>query len=279
MSRGVVSIFALSIALSFIALAQTIAFATEVVKIGGSGISLGSMRALAEAFEISNPGIKVIVPPSLGSTGAIKAVSQKAIDIGILARTLNDDETRLGLLVIHFAKTPMIVIANRDVSVRNISMSDIIKIYRGEKTRWPDGRLIRAPIRPAGETSTLILKKLEPEMNRALDIADAQNKLYMAYTDQDNISFIEKNSGAIGFSALSLLISEKRNVKILRLDGVNPSLRNLSNGSYALFYSLYIVANKDLSVGARKFLDFMKSSKGRKILAKTGHIALQGSWD
>jgi len=243
--------------------------AEVVVKVGGSGISLGPVRALAKAFEKSNPGIKVVVPPSIGSKGAIKAVSHKALDIGILARPLNDDETGLGLIVDHFAKTPMIVITSRDVGVKDISIRDIIKIYRGDKTKWPDGKIIRVPIRPAGETSVLILRNLSPEMDQALDIAIGRG-LFMAYSDQDNENFVEKNSGAISFSALSLVLAEKSRVKILRLDGVKPSIRNITKGSYPLSYPLFIVTNKDISVGTGEFLDFMRSPKGKKILAQNG---------
>jgi|WetSurMetagenome_2_1015567.scaffolds.fasta_scaffold00088_3 phosphate transport system substrate-binding protein len=272
MRRGIVGILMVSIMLIFMAGAQTMVSAAEVIRIGGTGISLGSIRALAGAFEISNPGIKVIVPPSLGSNGAVRAVSKKAIDIGILARELNDDETGLGLLVMDLAKTPMIVVANKDVGIKDISISDIIQIYRGEKTRWPDGRLIRAPIRPAGETSAVILRKLSPEMNQAMDIAYGRTGLFVAYTDQHTINFIEKNSGSLGFTALSLVLSEKRKVKILRLDGVNPSIRNLANGSYPLSYHLFICTNKEISSAARKFLDFIRSSDGRKILSKNGFL-------
>jgi phosphate transport system substrate-binding protein len=247
--------------------------AEEVVKVGGTGISVGSMKALAKAFEMSNPEIKVIVPPSMGSTGAIRAVSKKAIDIGILARPLNDNETGFGLNALYFARTPMVVIANRDVAVKNISTTDLAAIYGGKKTRWPDGKLIRVPVRPAGETSVLILRKLAPEMDQAMDIA-ARRKLFTAYSDQDNADFVEKNSGAVSVSSLSLIVSEKRNIKILRLNEVNPTPGNLADGSYPLYYSLYIVSNRDVSAGARKFLDFIQSPRGKKLLRQNGFMLL-----
>jgi phosphate transport system substrate-binding protein len=57
-------------------------FAEGILKIGGSGSSLGTMKLLAQAFEKSPPGVKVKVLASLGSAGAIKAISKKAIDKG-----------------------------------------------------------------------------------------------------------------------------------------------------------------------------------------------------
>lgn len=56
--------------------------AGEEIKIGGAGSALGSMKMLGAAFEKKHPGVKVVVLPSLGSIGGIKAVSKGALDNG-----------------------------------------------------------------------------------------------------------------------------------------------------------------------------------------------------
>jgi phosphate transport system substrate-binding protein len=261
--------------LSFMVLIHTVVSAAEVIKIGGSGIALGSMKMLGEAFEKSNPGIEVIVLPSMGSRGAIKAVSKKAIDIGISARPLNNDETGLGILAVQYAKTPFIVIANQDVKNKNISTREIIRIFRGEMLEWPDGGRIRMTIRPALDVSSLILREMSSEINDAVEMARTGDWTIRADTDQQNADIIEITSGAVGFSALSLVIAEKRNLKILRLNGRSPSLGNLGNGSYSHFFLLYTLTNREISVGTRKFLDFMHSPAGKKILNKSGNLVVK----
>jgi phosphate transport system substrate-binding protein len=260
--------------LNVIIMAPAIALTAEVIKIGGTGAALGPMAKLAAAFEKSNPGIKVVVLPSMGSRGAVKAIAQKAIDMGILGRPLNDDEAGRGESAALFAKTPFIVIANRDVGVNDISMQDIVKIYRGDMLRWPDGNRIRIPLRPDFDASTLILRQISPEMSAAVDMARSREGTIKADTDQNNASVIQETSGAVGFSALSLVLSEKRKVKILRLDGVTPSINNLSNGTYPLFVPLFTITNKEVSAGARKFLNFLRSAEGKRILVQNGCLSL-----
>jgi len=250
------------------------AFAEEVLKIGGVGSALGSIKILAGAFEKTHPGIKVTVLPSLGSAGAIKAVSKNVIDIGISGRALEDEESKLGLTVIEYARTPFIFVTNKDVNISNVTTEEIIRIYRGEKKTWPDGKRIRTPLRPLGDTEMLIAKKISPEVNMAIEITLFSHGMLMAATAQENAKNIGKTPGAFGFCTLTQVIAERQPLKILSYNGIIPSNKNLSNGSYPLFMPLLIVTNKNNSVPVRKFLYFIRSPEGRRILEKTGNLVI-----
>ncbi|MFA5916455.1 MAG: substrate-binding domain-containing protein, partial [Burkholderiales bacterium] len=68
----------------------------DSIKIGGTGTGLGTMKLMAREFNKSRPDAQLIVTPSLGSTGAIRAVLAGAVDIGISARPLTPEENRQG---------------------------------------------------------------------------------------------------------------------------------------------------------------------------------------
>ena len=72
--------------------------AENVLKIGGTGSALGTMKLLAEAYEKSHPGIRVQILPSLSSTGGIKAAVEGAIDIGLSGRPLKEEERGKGAI-------------------------------------------------------------------------------------------------------------------------------------------------------------------------------------
>src|SRR4030042_4023517 len=113
--RRFMRILLLGVLISGLLLHST-ALAEGVLKIGGTGTSLGSMQLLAKAFEKSHPGIKVVVIlPSIGSSGGIKAVSKGSIDIGLSARPLKDEERNLGVLTTEYARTPFILVIRKDV--------------------------------------------------------------------------------------------------------------------------------------------------------------------
>lgn len=253
------------------------ALAEENIKIGGVGSALGSMRLLAAAFEKSHPGVKVTILPSLGSSGAFKAMVKGAIDIGLSGRPMKEEELKLGLLMSEYAKTPFVFITKRDVNIADISTEKIIKIYKGELETWPDGKRIRPVLRPAGDSDTLILAGISPEMGKAVETALSRHGMLIAITDQENADLIEKTPGAFGASTLAQIISEKRLLKILSYNGVTPSAGTLANGTYPLFKPFFIVTTRDVSAPVRQFIDFIRSPAGRKILEKSGSMATIGT--
>ncbi|MGV8057717.1 MAG: substrate-binding domain-containing protein [Smithellaceae bacterium] len=267
------SILFLIIIISSLMLPVT-AFAGESLTIAGTGSALESMKILGQAFEKSHPGIKIKIIPSLGSSGGIKAVSRKAIDIAISSRTLNNEERMFGLSVIEYARSPLIFITNPNVPVSNVTSEDIIKIYNGVRTTWPDGQRIRVPLRQRNEIDIQIVTMISSEISQAIDIALSRPGIFTAVTDQDNAEMIEKTAGAFGISTLTQVLAEKRSVKILSYNGITPSIKHLASGSYPLTRPYFTVTQKDLSVPARNFLAFMRSIQGKKILKTTGNYVI-----
>jgi len=254
--------FALSILVITTFMLHPPAFAGESLKIGGSGSALGVMKMLGLAFEKKHPDIKVEVLPSLGSSGGIKAVSKMVIDIGLSGRPLKSDEQNPQLEIIEYAKTPFIFIANKDVDVTTLSQKEIERLYSGDTLTWPDGKQIRLILRAAYESDTITLKSISPEISKAVDAALSRKGLVTAMTDQETADLIEKTPGAVGTSTLTLITTEKRQVKVLSY-----------NKSYPIYKSLYMVISTRPSEKVKQFLDFIKSSEGKNILAKGGCLA------
>ncbi len=73
-----------------------------------------------------------------------------------------------------------------------------------------------------------------------------------------------------GPSSLALIVSEKRKLRALKLDGKEPSLANLANGAYPYYKRLFLVTGRQPSAVAENFAAFVKSPAGRKILAANG---------
>jgi phosphate transport system substrate-binding protein len=248
--------------------------ADEPIKIGGVGSALGSMKILAEAFEKSHPGQKVRVLPSLGSSGGIKAVSKNAIDIAVSSRALNDEEKKSALSAVEYARTPFVFVSRKDTKVSNLTTDEIIKIYKSETQAWPGGARIRLILRPVGETDTMIAKRISPEMNKAVEAASARPGMVIALTDQENTDILEKTPGSLGFSTLTQIINEKHALKVLSYNGVTPSTKNLADGSYTLFKPFLIVTATKISPPARKFLEYLGSTEGIRILKTTGNLVV-----
>lgn len=244
------------------------------IKIGGTGTALGSFKELGEAFKKIHPDVNIVILPSLGSGGGIKAVNEGALDIGLSSRPLKDTEKQQGTVAVEYARTPFVFVTAQKTGSHNFTLQDIAKIFSGEMKKWPDGTPIRLVLRPESDMDTVLQKSMSPEMDKAVTKALSHEGMIMAFTDQESADSVEKVQGAIGTSTLAQIISEKRPLNTITLNGVVPDMKNLANGSYKYYKTLYIVTGPKSGPVSRDFIEFINSGKGREILQKTGHLPL-----
>jgi phosphate transport system substrate-binding protein len=94
-------------------------------------------------------------------------------------------------------------------------------------------------------------------------------------TDQDSADQIERTPGSFGVTSYSLVVSEKRNIRPLAVDGVSPVGKNGVNERYPYFITFHLVYMKDRATGAAgDFIDFVHSREGGKILGMSGHLPI-----
>jgi phosphate transport system substrate-binding protein len=151
-------------------------------------------------------------------------------------------------------------------------LQEVADIYNGKTITWPDDTPVRLILRPAGEASTKILENMSEDMKKAVQNSFKRSGLNIAVNDQESADLIERLPGSFGAAALCQIIPEKRNLNVLSLNGVKPSVRTLADGTYPYFKDLYIITGPKSSPLVRQFIDFVFSSSGQSILSKTGHL-------
>jgi phosphate transport system substrate-binding protein len=109
-------------------------------------------------------------------------------------------------------------------------------------------------------------------MERAVAEAQARRGLRVAVTDQDSASALEEVPGSIGTSSLALVASERRNVRVLEIDGVAPSVHALETGAYRYVRPLYLVISGSAPAAARSFVEFATSPGAREVLMRNGAL-------
>ncbi|MEO5573992.1 MAG: substrate-binding domain-containing protein [Gammaproteobacteria bacterium] len=243
----------------------------DTIRIGGTGAALGTMRLLGEAYTQSNPGHTIKIIPSLGSGGGIKALQAGALDIAVIGRDLRAKEAQPGQVVIEYGKTPFLFATHSKVPISNVSLEQVAEIYGGNQTAWPDGALIRVILRPASESDIELLSSISPAIKQAVKFGLKREGMVMAATDIDSADAIEHLPNSFGTSTLALVLSEKRALNILSLEGVTPSVETLANGTYRYTKNLSMLLTQQSSKTAREFVKFVQSLNGRKILEQTGH--------
>ncbi|MBI3526047.1 MAG: substrate-binding domain-containing protein [Betaproteobacteria bacterium] len=268
-SRGA-RIIARTCLLALLASAAGAATADEI-RIGGTGAALGAMRQLAGEYSVMFPEARVVILPSLGSKGGIRAVASGAIDLAVTSFPLSEDDLRLGLTAVEYGRTPFVFAVSQASGITSISHVELAGMYAGKILQWPDGTPIRVLLRPAGDGDTRLVKALSPEIRRAYEAAENRPGVNIAATDQEAAEYLEKIPGAIGPASLSLILSEKHALRALKLDGKEPTPGNAASGIYPYSKRLFLVSGRRRSEAAVRFAAFIQSPAGRKILAANGH--------
>ncbi len=250
------------------------AHADDVLRVSGTGTALGAMRRLSAAFAAASPGHRLRVLASVGTSGALEAVAQGALDVGISARPLEPAERTLGLVGIPYARTPFLFAVGPRTRITNVTPGEIARIYRGEIRAWPSGERVRVVLRPKTDVDSFILRSISDEMAKALDVAHAREGMLMALTNQECDEILARTPGAIGPTSLTQVLTEKRPLTPLAWNGVAPALASLASGAYPLSKTLVAVVRAPLSPAVRRFLSFLGSPEAHKILEETGNLPL-----
>lgn len=244
--------------------------AGETIKVGGTGGAFGTIKILAETFKKQDPQTEVILISGLSSAGARKAVPEGAVDIGVTSRAGKAPERVAGVIARELGKAPLTFATSDKNPVSNVTMPELVDIYTGKKVTWSNGERLRLILRPESDSDTDTIKTLSPEMAQAVKVASSREGLVVGVTDQETADAIERTPGAIGTISLPLILSEKRLMKALSLNGVTASAKNIGDGSYPLFKTFYFLTQPKPAAPVRRFVDFVLSPVGRKILFSLG---------
>lgn len=250
----------------------TAAVAETIITVGGTGSALGAMKRLAGLYEKTHPGVRIRILPSLGSTAGIKAVLDGGINLGLSSRPLKQNEQQQGAVAVEYARSPFVFITNATSSKKDISVPELERIYTDPAPRWSDGSRIRLILRPEKDIDTSMVRSLSPGMERAMKAVQARPGMIQAISDQESTDAVVKTPGALGCATLSEIISEKRPVNILTFNGVKPDVKNIANGSYPLFKSMYLVITPKTPPAAREFALFVNSRSAERILSASGNL-------
>ncbi len=234
--------------------------------IAGSGVNLPLMRKLAIAYEARRPAEKIEIPDSIGSAGAIKAIMDKGINLGLISRPLQEKEKAAGLKQIQYARSAVIIAVHPSAPVDNITVADLLAIYRGSKRQWPDGKNIIPHLMYKEDAVNGVLAEQIKEFSGVIDEALRNNYWKIHYNDLSMARAIVAIPGSIGFSDSSWSSSSQEKMKALQLDGFSPTPANILSGEYRLERGMYFVYQEPMAPRVKDFFAFVFSPEGQQII-------------
>lgn len=243
----------------------------ETLRAGGSGSTSAVVRVLAEAFNKAHPADAVQVAAALGTPGGLKALEAKALDVALASRPLRSEEIGNGKLsVIEIARTPFVMAVASTSSLNDLTFPALTQMLEKPDAAWPDGTRVRVVLRPRDDVDMRIIMSFSPGVEKAMQIALARSGNYVAATDDDAVAAIARLPGAIGGTTLGQILAEKRPLKALSLTGKTPTVEGIKSGAYPYYKRHFLVIRADASPVARRFVAFVQSADGRRLLDAAG---------
>ena len=249
------------------ALCSQVAFSEELI-IPGSGNPEYVLGELANAFNASQSTHRVLIPPSSGMAGGIRDVLEGRSTLGRVGRPLNEAEAAQGLVYLPLGHEAVAVVGGAGVTARGIASAQVTEVFAGKITNWSSLGGKVAPIRVIGKESTDAIRRQIGKHFKGLTYADS---VKIVHRDTYLIELLDRYPTSFTVMNRSALGACKTEVVILPLDGVQPSIENIANGSYPLVMEFGLIHKPGgISPAAKSFIDFVRSPDGARIFRLHG---------
>ena len=233
-------------------------------RVSGGGGTIPVLTALTNRFTELHPGVLWDIE-NVGSDAAIASVKSAEADLGGVSREMTAAE-KAAVQSMQIGVSGTGVVVNAANTVGNLTKAQIRGIFSGEIKDWSQvggtpGE-IRVFVREATAATRVIFddyifggKPVYRQDFTPVDSADQTTKAVTSF--KDAVSMLTITDAALANTA----------IKLLPVDGVAPTVDNLTTGKYAMRRPLYMVYSKDKPKPAiAALVDFAKSPEGQKII-------------
>jgi phosphate transport system substrate-binding protein len=221
--------------------------------LSGSTTVLPIAQEAADMFMDENPDVTVNVQGG-GSSVGISNVAEGVVDIGDASRALKDDEKSLGLVDHEIALDVVVVVVNKDVTVKDLTAEQVKGIFTGQINNWKDVGGADAPI-------VVVIRDEASGTREVFDEKALEKEDPVAGAIETNSNGIERQTvsstpGAIGYISLGYLDSS---VNVVSIDGVEGNKDTAVDGTYPISRYLHMFTKGEATGLAEAFLDFILS--------------------
>lgn len=188
-------------------------------------------------------------------------------------------ENNVELQFTPIGKEAFVFFVNSQNPLDNITLEQIQDIYSGKITKWEQLGVqgfgnIKAFQRDEGSGSQTALLKImngkelmtPPEEN----VIAGMGGIITKTADYKNY----KNAIGYSFRFYSNEMVGNNQIKLLKINGVAPTLENIENGTYPVFSEFFAVTRSDATDNTKKLVQWATSPQGQELVEKTGYTPL-----
>lgn len=230
------------------------------VTLSGSTTVQPIAQEAADQYMEENPDVNVTVQGG-GSSVGITQVDEGTVDIGNSSRELKDEERDMGLVDHKIAFDVIVIIANPDVGIENLSADQVKGIFTGIITNWKDvggaDMSVQVVTRDSasGTREMFDEKALGSSKDKPVEIVKGAIEANSNGIMRQNVASTE---GAIGYVSFGYLDDS---VTAIKYDDVEAGLETGLDESYPLARYLHMFTKGEPVGAAKAYIDFVLSDK------------------
>ncbi|MEE9911915.1 MAG: phosphate ABC transporter substrate-binding protein [Deltaproteobacteria bacterium] len=251
-----------------------VSFANQSIIIKGSTTVLPVAQGTLEAYMKANPGVQMSLSGG-GSGEGVKALIDKTTDIATSSREIKKEEITLAETkgvkpVAHVVAFDAIIpVVHPKNKVTNLSIDQLSQIYQGKITNWKEigGEDLKIVVISRDSSSGTFESWDHFVMKKARVTPRAQ----MLASNGALVTAVAKNRYAIAYLGIGYV---NKSVKPLQVNGITASVQTAMSKEYPLSRELYMYTNGEPAGQVAKYIAFVKSADGQKIVVKEGFVPL-----
>jgi phosphate transport system substrate-binding protein len=248
---------------------------TEQIVVTGASTVYPIIQMAAEELRRTK-GLDVMAQGG-GSTRGFEDCIAGRNSLGAMARELTPAE-KAQVIAFPIAYDGVGIVVHASNAIAGLTTDGLRQIYRKQVTHWSSfgGRADRIVLVHKAEGHALRevfmnYTGLTPdEMTGHTDVTAGDNAQV--------IRVIANSANAIGYVSLGEVIKAAeagQPVRLVKLNGVEPVMENVTNKTYPLFHPLYLISKGEPKGGSRVLLDFLRSPEGKEIIRQGNYVPLE----
>jgi len=253
--------------------------ASEAIKVSGSSTVLPAVSLAAETYS-DKMDTSVIVNAG-GSGSGFNQLAQGQTDIGMMSRDITASELEkfaaidfTTIAIGRDAVVPSISSEVYEAGVKALTLTQIADIYSGRVDNWsefggPDRAIFAIDIEASRGTRQIFMGVVTGNPK-----AEAPGADLVTGSNNEEQTALTQSDAAIGMLSFAWLNEDVRGLSVILPNGdvIEPSLVNISNGSFPFVRDLTLVKRANIKPAAQGFIDYLLGDEGQAAIEKSGYI-------
>jgi len=257
------------------------------IQIKGSDTMVNLGQAWAEKYMEKNPGDFIAVTGGGSGTGLSSLISASC-DIAMSSRNIKDKEIGLANKKgvspneIKVALDGLAVVVNPANPVDKLTLDQLAGIFTGRISNWKDvggkDEKIVVLSREVNSGTHVYFKEHVLRKNDLNNKEEFAPEALMLSSSQAIADEVAGNSSAIGYYGMGYISAKQKPVAIAKNETseyVEPVIENVINNKYPISRPLFLYTNGSPEGLIQKFVDFVLSEEGQKIVLATDFVPVK----